>query len=161
MIRRFIIADPEKCTGCGLCELVCAASKEKKFNPRLSRINAVRIEPSFFTAMTCRLCENPICVKCCPRHALKRDEKTGVILVDETRCDGCWWCTQVCEFGAIKLHPSKKTVVMCDLCGGEPLCVKACYPKALELTSLDAYSEKIRKSVVSKIIESVKTQTVT
>ena len=145
MNRKFIIADPEKCTGCRVCELICSASKDKTFNPRMSRIKAVKIEPAFDTAMTCRLCDKPSCVKFCPRKAMRQDERTGVIIVDEKRCDGCGWCAQVCEFGAVTQHPVKKVVVMCDLCGESPRCIEFCAPKALELTTIDAISEKSRR----------------
>ena len=145
MSKKFIIADPEKCTGCRVCELVCSGSKDKTFNPRMSRIRAVKIEPAFDTAMACRLCNKPSCVRCCPRKALRQDEQTGVIIVDETQCNGCGWCVEVCEFGAVTLHPVKKVVVMCDLCGEAPPCVEFCISKALELTTLDAISEKSRR----------------
>jgi len=36
--RKFVAADFEKCTGCGVCELVCALEREKVFDPQLSRI---------------------------------------------------------------------------------------------------------------------------
>jgi Fe-S-cluster-containing dehydrogenase component len=40
--RKFVAADFEKCTGCGVCELVCALEREKLFDPRLSRIKVLR-----------------------------------------------------------------------------------------------------------------------
>jgi len=151
-VRKHIIADPEKCTGCGVCELVCAASKEKVFNPRLSRIKVVTIgEISVDTAIACRFCEKARCVKCCPRNALSQDEDTGILMVDETRCDGCGWCVEVCEFGALTLHIDKKVPIACDLCGGDPLCVKFCARNALELASLEEISEKVRKSVIMEM----------
>jgi len=35
---KFVGADFEKCTGCRVCELVCALENEKTFDPKLSRI---------------------------------------------------------------------------------------------------------------------------
>ena len=152
MQRKFIVSDPEKCTGCGICELVCSAVKEKGFNPLLSRIRTVRVEPFINMAITCRLCEDPKCVKSCPRKALKIDEKTGVITVDEEECDGCCWCIQACEFGAITLHMNKKTVFICDLCGLDPKCIQYCPKEALELVTPEEIGQRMRKEAVKKLL---------
>jgi len=150
--RKFIVSDPEKCTGCGICELVCSAVKEKGFNPLLSRIRTVHVEPFINISIACRLCEDPTCVKSCPRKALKADEKTGVIIVDEEECDGCCWCIQACEFGAITLHMEKKTVFMCDLCGLDPKCVQYCPKEALKLMSSEEIAQRTRKEAVKKLL---------
>ncbi len=149
--RKFIIADPQKCNGCGVCELVCSASKDKAFNRRMSRIKVVNIEPLVDIALACRLCEDPPCVRSCAREALRRVEETGVILVDENKCNGCGWCIEACDYGVITYDPRKKAVVICDLCEGDPLCVKYCVQEALELTSMDKIAEKARKSTVKKL----------
>jgi len=149
---KFIVSDPEKCTGCGICELVCSAVKEGGFNPLLSRIRAIRIEPFMNMAIACRLCEDPKCVKSCPRKALKKDESTGVILVDAQRCDGCRWCLEACEFGANFIHPNKKIAVTCDLCQLEPKCVTHCPKEALQLMTGEELGQKIMKRALIKLI---------
>jgi carbon-monoxide dehydrogenase iron sulfur subunit len=134
--------------------MVCSATKDKSFNPLTSRIRSVRIEPFIDVAIACRFCEDPLCVASCPRKALRQNEKTGVIVVDEYKCDGCGWCIQACEFGAITLHPSKRTVISCDLCDGKALCVEFCTRKALETLTIDALSAKARKSAIEKLFKS-------
>lgn len=150
-MRKFIASDPEKCDGCGVCELVCSASKDNAFNPRTSRIKTVKIEPLIDAALACRLCEKPACVRCCPQNALKQDAETGVIIVDEVRCDGCGWCVEVCDFGALTLHPDKKIVVVCDLCEGDPICTKLCPRQALEFTTLDTIAGRARRSLIREL----------
>lgn len=152
-MHKHIVADLEKCTGCGTCELVCSATKEGVFHPRLSRIKIVTMEPAIDTALACRFCEKASCVRCCPREALKQDQDTGVLIVDETRCDGCGWCVEVCEFGALMLHIDKKVPVACDLCGGDPACVKFCPREALELTTSEEISERARKSLIRNLFQ--------
>jgi len=150
--KKFLVADPTKCTGCAVCELVCSASKDKVFNKRMSRIRTVKLEPFIQTSVACRLCENPRCVKVCPRHALTQNKETGVITVDTTRCSSCGWlCIQACEFGAISIHPDKRTAIVCDLCGGDPPCVKLCIPEALKLVTLDTLTETARRSVIKEL----------
>ena len=147
MQPKFVVSDPEKCTGCQICEYVCSAVKEGGFNPLLSRIRSVRVELAFNKAAACRLCEDPPCVVACPKKALSRDEKTGIIRVEEDKCNACAWCIEKCEYGAIVLHPVKKTVVVCDLCDGDPKCISHCPTEALYLATSDEKPQKSRDKI--------------
>jgi Fe-S-cluster-containing hydrogenase component 2 len=150
--KKFLIADPTKCTGCGVCELVCSASKDKVFNEQMSRIRTVKLEPFVQTAVACRLCEDPRCVRVCPRRALTQNSETGVITVNTTKCSSCGWlCVQACEFGAITIHPVKGTAIVCDLCEGDTPCVNLCIPEALKLITLDTLTETARRSVIGEL----------
>lgn len=151
-----MVSDPEKCNGCGLCELVCSAVNDGKFNPVLSRIRVVRMGLAFRMCMACHLCEDPPCVGSCPYKALKQDEEAGVITVDEERCDGCCWCLEVCEFGAVFLHPERKIVMVCDLCGGNPKCVEYCPKDALEFMTPEQIGQKMRRKTVERLVATKK-----
>jgi len=106
-------------------------------------------------AVTCRLCEDPPCVAACPRDALTQSEETGLIAVDEDKCNGCGWCIEACDYGAIMLHPEDKVVFVCDLCKeqGEPQCVKWCPEEALELVTSDVLAQKARITAVKKLFQ--------
>lgn len=146
MEHKFIVSDPEKCTGCRLCELVCSGVKERGFNPLLSRIRIVRADALQNVLVVCRLCKEPTCVKSCPRKALRKNKTSGTISVDYDRCSGCRLCINACEFGAIAPHP-KKAVVICDLCEATPKCVDFCPKGALSLkTAVDADQNMRRKA---------------
>jgi len=150
--RKFVAGDFEKCTGCGVCELVCALEREKAFDPRCSRIKILRLHQLVNMPVVCRLCENAPCVPACSREALKQSEETGVIMVDEEKCDCCGWCIEACPYGAITLHPEKKIIMICDLCDGQPQCVEWCPEGALDLLTQKTFDEKVRKATVSKLI---------
>ncbi len=142
--RKFVVSHPDKCTGCGTCEYVCALEKgEALWNPLKSRIRVVRLLPFFNAVMTCRFCKDPPCIGACPRKALVQSEASGVLLVDDGKCDACGWCITACPYGGIIIHPDKATVVACDLCQGEPKCVEFCPEEALELVADDDAAEKI------------------
>lgn len=150
--RKFVAADFEKCTGCGVCELVCALEREKVFDPRCSRIKILRLYQLINMPVVCRLCEDAPCVTACPRDALRQSEETGVIMVDGEKCDSCGWCIEACPYGAITLHPEKKIVMICDLCEGQPQCVEWCPEDALDLVTRKTFDEKVRKATVKMLI---------
>jgi carbon-monoxide dehydrogenase iron sulfur subunit len=89
--------------------------------------------------LICRKCAPAPCVEACPVEALSQDEETGLITVDEDRCIGCDRCAESCEFGAITTHPITKVAIVCDECGGDPLCVKYCMPEALAFLTPEEY----------------------
>ena len=52
-------------------------------------------------------------------------------LVDTTKCVGCGMCVHACPFGAVGFDKDRGRPFKCDLCGGDPLCVRFCEPGAL------------------------------
>jgi len=146
--HEYIACDPEKCVGCQICEYVCSHNKTGEFNTFRSRIRTVREHKILMTAVACRTCEDAPCVIACPRDALTQDSDTGVIRVDTGRCDGCAWCIEACDFGAISINPRTKLAEICDLCEDEedgPQCVKWCPKEALELTIPDRRAQRTRR----------------
>jgi Fe-S-cluster-containing dehydrogenase component len=118
----------------------------------------VRVNQLANMAVTCRRCEDPPCVAACPRDALTQSEETGTIMVDADACNGCGWCIEACDYGAIMLHPETKVVHVCDLCKdeGEPQCVKWCPEEALTLVTSDVLAQKARISAVKKLFQESK-----
>ncbi|HHX44598.1 MAG TPA: 4Fe-4S dicluster domain-containing protein [Chloroflexi bacterium] len=151
-----VICDPAKCVGCRMCEYACSATKTGTFDPSLSRIRVVRIEPVTMTAITCRLCADAPCITACPRDALTRSQKNGVILVDEDKCDGCGWCIEACDFGAIVLNPETRNAEICNLCEDQsdgPQCVAFCPKDALVLSTPEVLRQQARREVVARLFE--------
>ena len=129
--------DSKKCTGCRVCEYACSMEKYNEFNPTRSRIRVVRIYPHTNAAMACTLCDDMPCVLACPRKALSRSDKNGVILVNDDLCTGCGWCVKACQNGSIALD-EKPTVRICDLCSNRengPACIEWCPEEALKLSA--------------------------
>jgi TPP-dependent indolepyruvate ferredoxin oxidoreductase alpha subunit len=134
MVNQFVNCDPQKCVGCVICEYACSWEKEKVFNPLKSRIRAIRLDPFSNVAIACKACKEAPCVAACPEKALTQSTETGVVTVDEDKCNGCGWCIEACDYGAITLHPDKRKVIVCDMCNGEPECVQFCPEGALSLS---------------------------
>jgi TPP-dependent indolepyruvate ferredoxin oxidoreductase alpha subunit len=131
--RQFVDCDPNRCVGCVVCEYACSLEKEKTFNPGKSRIRTIRLNPLSNIAVACRICEDPACIKACPEEALSQSEEKGLIKVNEAKCDGCGWCIESCQYGALTLHTDTRKIIVCDTCDGDPACVKWCPESALSL----------------------------
>ena len=89
-------------------------------------------------------------------HAIKRDEKTGAILINYDLCVGCRLCVMFCPFGGINLDARTGRVLKCDLCGGEPLCVKFCEPQALQYLNATAINLRKRRAAAEKFSDLMK-----
>jgi len=117
----------ENCKGCRFCELACSANKTGTYNPKKSLIIAERYDYPERTRLTyCRQCENAACYNVCPVEAIYIDKDTNAYIVDEEKCIGCEMCVEACEFNAIFIDRDTGKAVKCDLCGGDPQCVKFC-----------------------------------
>ena len=129
---KVIVIDASKCTGCRLCELVCSVKHNGTSNPYRSRIKIRKFErEGIFLPAVCQHCESPPCIDACPTGTRFKDTATGRTLMDPERCIVCQTCTVVCPSGGVTLDPVDKNIISCDLCGGDPLCVKFCETGAL------------------------------
>jgi len=130
---KHLVVDYESCVGCDICELVCSAFHEKRFNPALSRIRVVKYDKaSMDIPFVCVQCERPVCEKVCPVKAISRDPTSDAVTIDYDKCINCSLCVVRCPYHGMFKDSSGKTI-KCDLCGGEPRCVKYCPSSAMRL----------------------------
>jgi carbon-monoxide dehydrogenase iron sulfur subunit len=129
---------PDRCTGCRACEVACVVTHEGVFGRAASRIKVIKREPvGLDHPNVCRVCAHPPCVEACPVEALRQDgadrdrPTTGAVILWEEKCIGCGACVEACPFGAAGLHPQTELALICDLCGGDPACVKRCATGAI------------------------------
>lgn len=111
--------------------------KEWPFNPLRSQIRVIRFHPLFNKIMMCRLCEKHPSVITCPREVLKQSYKMGVILINESLCNGCAWFIPESPYDSITMNHKKRVVMICNLCNSEPKYLDFCPEEALELASED------------------------
>lgn len=148
-----LVVSPDKCTGCRTCELACSYGKSDSFNPKDSAISVLFFDDvGLQVPMMCMQCDEPHCVTVCTVNALIKDEKTGIVKYDSEKCIGCKMCVSACPFGNMTYSSRLKKVIKCDLCSGDPQCVKMCDYKALEYKELDGILDK-RKSIASQFKE--------
>lgn len=125
-----------QCVGCGICELVCSFSHEEICAPSLSAIRLRREEQKWYTFETslpyridvCRQCASPSpCEEACQvEGALVWNPDVEGILVNYSKCTACGKCLEACPYDGIWFSEGAGKIIKCDLCGGEPKCVKWC-----------------------------------
>ena len=157
LVHRILVVDPARCTGCEICESVCGMSHDDVFNPMNSRIHRVRIEPIINSSIICVSCFEPECVKECPLSAITKNLETGILDVNQLKCDGCGACVRACPFGAVTVHTKNKKAIMCDLCtnhtSGEPQCVEYCPKGAIFIEEIDPNVNEDRMVTIMKILK--------
>jgi len=127
-----ILVHTDVCSGCRACEIACVAHHEGQFGVATARIRVTKIERRGIDyPHVCRMCRRAPCLAACPTDALYRDASTGAILLRSADCIGCADCVDACPFGMASLHPQTGLALICDLCGGDPACVKRCATGAI------------------------------
>lgn len=139
----YIKINPEKCTGCESCVLACSFAHSNKFSLR-ARVHIHKLHSKkLFVPVICQNCDNAPCVRVCNEGALIQQEKKGIVLFIPEKCTGCRKCEKVCPYGAIIFNEETNIIEKCDLCGGDPECVKTCIlPNALQFVSEISNEEK-------------------
>ena len=143
MVKRLTVI-PEQCSGCRLCELVCAIKHYGVNNPKKSAVRVICTYPHPVVRMpvVCSQCKTPACGQVCPVDAIKH--VNGIVELDTNACIACYKCVEACPFGALYAHEDCEFPIKCDMCGGKPACVEACPKAALRLIPEDVLGEARR-----------------
>lgn len=136
-----VVHNPDICSGCRTCEIICAVAHDGVASSELSRMQWKKniFDACITDIMTCKQCDGPECLAACPTGALHVDETTGARVIDETQCIGCQSCLNACpaDPSRIRFNLEKNVSFKCDLCGGDPQCVKFCPTGALTSSWLE------------------------
>lgn len=150
-----IVIDYTKCSGCRSCEIACSFHKYKECNPSMAKIHVIRLERFLINIpLLCQQCETPFCREICPTGAIYKDKKTCAWKISTVKCIGCKLCAMACPIGVISIHAKDGVASKCDLCDGDPKCVRACTEGALIYVEKDALqSRKKHLESVRKLYE--------
>ena len=164
-----VFVDIERCTACKSCEIACAVehSASKSLfaavleQPRPQKRIHVEKALAFAYPVRCVHCADAPCVAACPNGAMSRETALGRVFVNEERCQGCFMCAMVCQFGAISAHPRTGIAVKCDFCparlklGLTPACVEACPTGALLYGEEEDLSRATRSAAALAVARAV------
>ncbi len=138
------------CTDCKICEVSCSLihSPDGELNPVWSRLkieHGPQVETRLskdgfgFNVAICHHCANPPpCAQVCPTDAFYYDPVTLAAIIDQNKCIQCMECVPACPFDTVYVAPTGE-VLKCDLCGGDPACVKACSTRPEKLNAGKQY----------------------
>ena len=115
----------EKCTGCNLCAMVCSVFHFGEVNLGLSAIRVTKddLGKSESKPRVCMQCKNPRCLE-------KENDKESIKKEFE------WPVERManCPFEGLHVKSNAmKLCLHCDLCGGDPQCIKICSTNAIRL----------------------------
>jgi len=147
---KYLYVYPEKCTGCRECAVACSLNLFGECNPKKAAITVIRDEfRRYEYPIVCYQCEDPVCLKYCHQNAYEIVD--GVVIRDPDRCIGCRMCAVLCPYNAITAIEGE--IIKCDLCGGDPKCVKYCSTGAIEYLDETDELEARRKAMAERILE--------
>ena len=164
MTEKAILFDSSRCSACRGCQVTCKmwnnlpSTLEKNGNPWTGSYQSpmdlngdTRLLVSFheeaggdkgvmwaFGRRACQHCSDAPCATVCPGGALAKDEETGFVSVDESKCIGCQYCKAACPFDVPRYHGPNSKINKCTGCldrveqGMQPACVTTCQPEALK-----------------------------
>jgi formate dehydrogenase iron-sulfur subunit len=176
--RLALLYDSSKCVGCRACQMACKQwnkldafstdaeglyESPKGLGPsvwtliKLAKYQVNDTRSYLFIKVGCMHCGKPACVSACPTGALKK-QSNGLVTVDQTLCNGCGYCTQVCPFHVPQLHVSSlltgaAKASKCTFCqdrvaqGLRPNCVQSCPVGALDWGNRDEMLAKAKSRI--------------
>jgi Fe-S-cluster-containing hydrogenase component 2 len=128
--QKYRFAERQNCTGCRSCEFACSLFHTGNVRPALSRIYIAKYKDIVDVPVMCWHCDDAPCIKACPTtpNSLTKDAKTNGIVLNTKTCLGakCMKCAEACPPKYIRGNADTGQPLICDLCGGDPQCVKAC-----------------------------------
>ena len=123
-----------ECMGCHACEVACKQEHGLGVGPKV--IQAIERAP-YFKPLFCHHCEDAPCALACPEEAITKDPKTGVVLVNSEKCNGC---SAVAGKSGAEKQQTSSCKVACpahiDVQGFVSLAVKGKFREAIQLIKL-------------------------
>jgi len=135
LTAKALLVERRRCTGCNSCVFACSLFHEGVVRPAAARLRVLRHQSIVDVPIICWHCPDAPCVQACPAtpKAITRDPETNVVkFVDEKFCIKCGNCIAACPPEFLRPHPDTGLPMFCDLCNGDPQCVKACDKQSKE-----------------------------
>jgi len=109
-------------------------------------------------SIPCSQCDKAPCVEVCPMGANAYVTATAANVINPDKCIGCQMCMMVCPIGAVSKieKDGRKVIIKCDLCSGDPQCVKYCEPKAIRFDEPQEVVDKQSNAFSEKIVLLIK-----
>jgi DMSO reductase family type II enzyme iron-sulfur subunit len=106
----------------------------------------------FYLPRKCNHCTNAPCIDACSRNAISKQED-GIVLIDQSRCNGYRHCIEACPYKMIYFNPVLKKSEKCIECfprveqGIAPACNRQCVGRTRAYGYLDDKNSQVHKLV--------------
>lgn len=176
-MRLGLVVDLDVCVGCHGCAVACKQWNTSGTTGPLTDYKPYGEDPSgvWFNRirhyevgdypnnktinfpMSCMHCEQADCVDVCPTGASYKRAEDGIVLVDQSKCMGCNYCSWACPYGARELDREAGVMKKCTLCvdriyderlpeeDRQPSCVITCPANARHFGDFDDPDSKVSK----------------
>lgn len=160
-----ITLDPQRCIGCGACEVQCQTKSQTPPDVRPALILTASLPaetppPRMAAAFRpCFHCETPWCAAVCPTAAIVKRAEDGLVHVIDSLCVGCRACIGACPWKVPQWNESTGRIVKCDGCyervsgGLEPACVAGCATRALSFYRPNESVRHVRQVYARSVAE--------
>ena len=107
----------------------------------------------YYMPRICNHCSRPACLEACPTQALYKTEDFGLVLRDETRCQGKQACSRACPYKKVYFNQVARISQHCIGCfprlekGVAPACVRQCPGRAMFVGYRDEQDSAVHKLV--------------
>lgn len=115
-----------------------------------------------YLAMGCNHCDEPACVAACPAGIIYKEDSMGAVLTNPEACLSCGKCKEACPWDAPQFYdkdfarysmddPKRPKMTKCTFCvdrvteGLKPMCVAACWNRALDAGPVEELKAKYLK----------------
>lgn len=135
--KRFgLVFHPDICNGCLDCEKACVKAHTTTVAAGKPRIKISK-DGDKHKATMCLHCETCPPSELCPSALFEFHDDGKYWTLDEHRCFACMSCIPRCPVDGVFFEGAfgVETAFTCDLCAGDPACIKACPKGALMSTS--------------------------
>jgi len=158
--KRILTFNPRLCDGCGDCLEACVKRLgDSRSTPALKLVKGR--DGGSASLSFCLQCDHPLCRVVCPTGSILLDEAVGLSWVRGETCVGCRSCYLICPIEGVVFDALTGKAVKCDLCGGDPVCVKVCDRGALKYTFAEDLSRAKEDQVALLISASTKAGSLT
>ncbi|HWR16584.1 MAG TPA: hydrogenase 2 operon protein HybA [Terriglobales bacterium] len=170
-----MLYDTTRCVGCKSCVAACAEANQLK--PDTSLSGGLHQAPPDLNAFTkniiklykpaatnsaysyvkqqCMHCVDPTCVAGCSFFALTKNQDTGIVSWNGSKCMGCRYCEISCPFHVPKFEwmGMNPKVVKCEFCqerlaaGKQPACTNVCPTHAVIFGTREQLLAEAKKRV--------------
>ena len=150
-MQKVLFHDVSRCTGCKQCMAACSFEHYVTYDFSLAYCRIFEEDGSgTFLGIFCSHCETPICMASCPTGAITKDAESGTVLINPLMCIGCGFCQTACPMSVPRYLQVQQIYGKCDLCGGDPRCVKVCSPGAITYIPREAARKIVTAEALAK-----------